>query len=293
MPNAGGRLEGKTAIITGAGSSGPGMGNGKATAILFAREGARVLLADLHEDRARETLVKIEAEGGVASTIEVDVTVEEDARRLAETAIERYGRIDVLVNNVGISKRGSVLDVTPEEWDRVMVVNVKSMMLCSRHVVPRMKEGGGGSIINIASTAGLRAHHSTPYTTSKAAVIGLTFSMAADHGPDNIRVNAIAPGLVYTPMVAPRMEEGMREKADGGGASRDGGDGVGCRVGGGVSGERRGSVDNRHHFTRRRGSECDHGHNLPAAITAEVEVGLPSLFYSQRHPHPIGTCRTL
>ena len=119
---------------------------------------------------------------------------------------------DVLVNNVGISKRGSVLDVTPEEWDRVMVVNVKSMMLCSRHVVPRMQEGGGGSIINIASTAGLRAHHSTPYTTSKAAVIGLTFSMAADHGPDNIRVNAIAPGLVYTPMVAPRMEEGMRER---------------------------------------------------------------------------------
>ena len=212
MPNAGGRLEGKTAIITGAGSSGPGMGNGKATAILFAREGARVLLADLHEERAHETLVTIEAEGGVASTIEVDVTVEEDARRLAEMAIERYDRIDVLVNNVGISKRGSVLDVTPEEWDRVMVVNVKSMMLCSRHVVPRMKEGGSGSIINIASTAGLRAHHSTPYTTSKAAVIGLTFSMAADHGPDNIRVNAIAPGLVYTPMVAPRMEEGMRER---------------------------------------------------------------------------------
>ena len=125
MPNAGGRLAGKTAIITGAGSSGPGMGNGKATAILFAREGARVLLADLHEDRARETLTTIEAEGGVASTIEIDVTVEEDASRLAETAIERYGRIDVLVNNVGISKRGSVLDVTPEEWDRVMMVNVK------------------------------------------------------------------------------------------------------------------------------------------------------------------------
>ena len=192
MSRANGRLTGKVAIVTGAGSSGPGMGNGKATAILFAREGARVLLADLHEDRARETLATIEEDGGVASTIEVDVTVEEDASRLAETAIERYGRIDVLVNNVGISKRGSVLDVTPEEWDRVMVVNVKSMMLCSRHVVPRMKEGGGGSIINIASTAGLRAHHSTPYTTSKAAVIGLTFSMAADHGPDNIRVNAIA-----------------------------------------------------------------------------------------------------
>ena len=171
-----------------------------------------MLLADLHEERATETLASIEGEGGEASTVGVDVTVEEDARRLVATAIERYGRVDVLVNNVGISKRGSVLDVTAEEWDRVMSVNVKSMMLCSRYVVPRMKESGGGSIVNIASTAGLRAHHSTPYTTSKAAVIGLTFSMAADHGRDGIRVNAIAPGLVYTPMVAPRMVEGMRER---------------------------------------------------------------------------------
>ena len=212
MNNRSGRLAGKTAIVTGAGSSGPGIGNGKATAILFAREGGQVLLADLHEERARETLAAIEDEGGEASTVRVDVTQEDDARRLAETAIERYGRIDVLVNNVGISKRGSVLDVTAQEWDRIMAVNVKSMMLCSRHVVPRMRESGGGSIINIASTAGLRAHHSTPYSASKAAVIGLTFSMAADHGPDNIRVNAIAPGLVYTPMVAPRMVEGMRER---------------------------------------------------------------------------------
>ena len=212
MRSSNGRLAGKVAIVTGAGSSGPGIGNGKATAILFAREGARVLLADLHEERARETLDLIETEGGVASTVGMDVTREKDAERLVETAVERYRRIDVLVNNVGISKRGSILDVTEEEWDQVMAVNVKSMMLCSRQVVPRMKESGGGSIVNIASTAGLRAHHSTPYTTSKAAVIGLTFSMAADHGPDDIRVNAIAPGLVYTPMVAPRMVEGMRER---------------------------------------------------------------------------------
>lgn len=212
MASTDGRLAGKVAIVTGAGSSGPGVGNGKATAILFAREGAKVLLADLHVDRADETLAAIVGEGGDASTVGVDVTVEDDAKRMVETAIERYSRIDVLVNNVGISKRGSVLDVTAEEWDRVMVVNVKSMMLCSRCVVPRMKVSGGGSIINIASTAGLRAHHSTPYTASKAAVIGLTFSMAADHGADNIRVNAIAPGLVYTPMVAPRMVEGMRER---------------------------------------------------------------------------------
>ena len=154
MVNSGGRLAGKVAIVTGAGSSGPGIGNGKATAILFAREGARVLLADLHEERAKETLAAIEGEGGVASTVEVDVTNEDDVQRLTDTAMERYGCIDVLVNNVGISKRGSVLDVTPEEWDRVMAVNVKSMMLCSRYVVPRVKESGGGRCIWRATRLG-------------------------------------------------------------------------------------------------------------------------------------------
>ncbi len=205
------RLKNKVAIVTGAGSSGPGIGNGKAIAILFAREGARVLLADLCEERAHETLLSIEAEGGNASTLTVDVTNKESCSNMIDETVRRYGQIDVLVNNVGISKRGSVLDVNEEEWDNIMAVNVKSMMLTSQQVIPKMKERGGGSIVNIASTAGLRAHRSTPYTTSKAAVIGLTFSMAADHGRENIRVNAIAPGLVYTPMVAPRMDDYLRD----------------------------------------------------------------------------------
>ena len=187
------RLEGKVAIVTGAGSSGPGIGNGKATAVLFAREGAKVFLVDAFADRAQETLAAIRQEGGDASVFQADVTSDDDCHSLVEAAIQRYERLDILVNNVGISKRGSVLDVTEEEWDRVMAVNVKSMMLTSRHAIPRMMETGGGSIINISSTAGLRAHHSTPYTASKAAVIGLTFSMAADHGRDNVRVNCIAP----------------------------------------------------------------------------------------------------
>ena len=212
MPERRPRLEGKVAIVTGAGSSGPGIGNGKATAILFAREGAKVLLVDALADRAQETLADILQEGGDASVFQADVTSDGDCRSLVEAAIQRYERLDILMNNVGISKRGSVLDVTEEEWDRVMAVNVKSMMLTSRHTIPRMTETGGGSIINISSTAGLRAHHSTPYTASKAAVIGLTFSMAADHGRDNVRVNCIAPGLVYTPMVAPRMDGALRDR---------------------------------------------------------------------------------
>ena len=211
MPERTPRLAGKVAIITGAGSSGPGVGNGKAAAILFAREGAQVLLVDIAPERAEETLAIIQAEGGEAAVFAADVTRAEDCRRMVEAAIDRYGRLDVLDNNVGISRRGSVLEIREEDWDYVMAVNVKSIVLASKYAIPQMRESGGGSIINISSIAGLRAHSSTPYTTSKAAVQGLTISMAADHGPEGIRVNCIAPGLVYSPMVAPRMDADLRE----------------------------------------------------------------------------------
>ena len=205
------RLEGKVAIVTGAGSSGPGVGNGRATATLFAREGAKVLLTDLDEDRAKETQELIESEGGVASTIQSDATNAEDCERMAAVCVERYGRLDILDNNVGISHRGTVVEIAEDAWDRVMAINVKSIVLASKFAIPEMMKTGGGSIINISSIAGLRAHSSTPYTASKAAVIGLTISMAADHGPDGIRTNCIAPGLVYTPMVAPRMDDDLRQ----------------------------------------------------------------------------------
>ena len=205
------RLEGKVAIVTGAGSSGPGIGNGKATAVMFAREGAKVLLTDAVAQRAEETLAMIREEGGEASVFQADVINADDCRRMVEAGVDRYGRLDILHNNVGISGRGTVVEVTEELWDRVMTVNVKSIVLTSRYAIPRMIETGGGSIINVSSVAGLRAHSTTPYTTSKAAVIGLTMSMAADHGRENIRVNCIAPGLVYTPMVAGRMDDDLRE----------------------------------------------------------------------------------
>ena len=208
---SGPRLEGKVAIVTGAGSSAEGLGNGKAAAVLFAREGAKVLLVDATIERAEQTLSMIRGEDGEASVLRADVTNAADCQRMIEAAVERYGRLDILDNNVGISRRGTVLDVSEEDWDYVMAVNVKSIVLASRYAIPRMIETGGGSIINISSVAGLRAHSSTPYSASKAAVIGLTMSMAADHGPDNVRVNCIAPGLVYTPMVAPRMDDTLRE----------------------------------------------------------------------------------
>ena len=128
-----------------------------------------------------------------------------------EFAVEQYGRLDILDNNVGNSHRESVTEIDPNTWDDIMALNVKSMMLMSRHSIPRMIESGGGSIVNIASISGVRASKAVAYTTSKAGVIGLTIAMAADHGPDGIRVNAINPGAVYTPMVSWRLSDEMRE----------------------------------------------------------------------------------
>ena len=154
----------------------------------------------------------IAKEGGTASALRVDVSKAADCKAMVQAAVERYGRLDVLDNNVGISVRADVLEVKEEDWDRVMAVNVKSIVLSSKYAIPEMKKAGGGSIINISSVAGLRANQSTPYTTSKAAIVGLTRSMAGDHGRDGIRVNCILPGLIYGPMTAPRMDEEIRRK---------------------------------------------------------------------------------
>ena len=208
------RLEGKVAIVTGAGSSGPGVGTGKAASILFAREGARVLLVDLVPSRAEETLAIIREEGGEASVFQADLTMAEDCQAMVDAAVERYGGLHVLFNNLGIRGHGAAPDATEEDWDRVLELNLKTMMLASKYAIPRMAEGGGGSIVNVSSIAGMRAGSGEPsvsYAASKGGVIALTTSMAVSHGRDNIRVNCIAPGHIYTPMVAGDMSEQRRD----------------------------------------------------------------------------------
>jgi NAD(P)-dependent dehydrogenase (short-subunit alcohol dehydrogenase family) len=213
------RLQGKVAIVTGAGSSGPGVGNGKAAAILFAREGASVLCVDLFEERAQETVGLICDEGGVASAFVADVSKQAECRAMAAAAFERYGRIDILQNNVGIPSRQKLEDITEDDWDHHFQVNLRSMVMAAQAVVPYMEQAGGGSIINLSSIAAVRAYPptSTAYTTSKSAAIGLTVALAGQLGDRRIRVNAIAPGQVYTPLVAGRLtQEGREERATSG-----------------------------------------------------------------------------
>ena len=207
------RLDGKVAIVTGAGSRAEGIGNGRATAVLFAREGARVLLVDRDREVAETTLAMIEEEGGEAAVHEADVTVSEDCHAMVAAALDRWGRLDILHNNVGIGGRGSVVEVDEEDWEHIMRVNVTGMMLASKHAIPAIKQSGGGAIVNISSIAALRPRGLTAYSTSKGAVIALTQAMAVDHAPDGIRVNCIAPGPVYTPMVyAGGMSDELRER---------------------------------------------------------------------------------
>jgi NAD(P)-dependent dehydrogenase (short-subunit alcohol dehydrogenase family) len=207
------RLENKVAIVTGAGSRAAGIGNGRAAAILFAREGAKVLIVDNTLAAAEETLAAIKKERGEAEVFIGDVTKASDCRAMVEQAVRRWGRLDVLDNNVGIEGPGSVLSVTEEYWDQVMTVNVKSMMLTGKYAVPAMVTGGGGSIITISSISALRPRGLTAYSTSKGAVIALSRAMAMDHAKDGVRVNCIAPGPVYTPMVySGGMTEEVRER---------------------------------------------------------------------------------
>ena len=206
------RLEGKVAIVTGAGATGSGdfVGIGQAISILFARNGAKVLLVDRNQQNAEVTLATIKEEGGEASLFVGDVTNNADCQSMAQAAVSRYGKLNVLVNNVGISGPGSVTDVDEDFWDTVIDVNLKSVMLTSRHAIPHMVEVGGGSIVNLSSIVGLRAgsgRPSHPYAASKGGIIGLSNSMAVHYGRNNIRVNCIAPGHIRSPMVARHTSE--------------------------------------------------------------------------------------
>jgi NAD(P)-dependent dehydrogenase (short-subunit alcohol dehydrogenase family) len=203
MTNPGQSLAGKVAIITGGAS-----GIGRATARLFAREGASVIVVDVSEPAGKKVEQEITSNGGTAMFEAADVTCATDCRRVAQRAKKISGRIDILFNNAGIIRRASILDTSEEQWDRVMSVNVKSIFLMSREVLPLMAQGGGGMIINTASGWGLTGgSKAAAYCASKGAVVLLTKAMAVDHGPQKIRVNCICPGDTDTAMLRKEAEQ--------------------------------------------------------------------------------------
>ncbi len=202
MSASGSRLEGKVAIVTGAGQTpGETLGNGRATALLFAREGARVALIDRRIDSARETREMIEKDGGEAFAFEADVSRRADCESLARACVDRYGRIDVLHNNVGIGARDAgPVHLDEAVWDRIFDVNLKSMFLVCKYVLPVMREQRAGSIVNISSAAAVCAVGMLAYKTSKAGVHALTHSIATGNAKYGIRANVVMPGLIETPM---------------------------------------------------------------------------------------------
>ncbi|PRZ42325.1 NAD(P)-dependent dehydrogenase (short-subunit alcohol dehydrogenase family) [Antricoccus suffuscus] len=212
-PIRGPRLEGKVAVVTGGGSRGDGIGTGRAASIVFAREGARVAVVDRDRAAAQTTVDMIKAEGGVAAAVEADLSSYDACVAMADEASGLWGRIDILDNNVGREGRGTILEVDEAEWDAVLGVNVKSTVFVSKAIIPKIIASGGGAIVNISSISAWCARGLTPYTTAKGAVISLTRAMAVDHAAQGIRVNCIAPGPLYTPMVSSAgMDEELRER---------------------------------------------------------------------------------
>ena len=196
-------LKGRVAMVTGAGSQSEGIGNGRAAAILLARRGASVAALDTNLEAAERTCAMIAEEGGDARAFACDVSDWPSVEATVSEIAEALGPPTILVNNVGVrGPLGNAVDLDLEDWDRALRINVTSMMLTARACLPHMREAGRGSIVNIASVAGLQGGHPhLLYPTSKGAVVNMTRAMAAHHGPEGVRVNCIAPGMVFTPMV--------------------------------------------------------------------------------------------
>ncbi|MGQ0543787.1 MAG: SDR family NAD(P)-dependent oxidoreductase [Betaproteobacteria bacterium] len=206
----GDRLKGKVAILTGAGSIGPGWGNGKAAAVLYAREGAMVVAVDIDVSAGEETRDVIRSEGGGCDAIQADVSRSSDVAALADQCIARYGRIDILHNNVGIVEVGGPVEINEENWDRLLAVNLKSVYLTCKYCLPHMVAQGSGVIVNISSVASIRytGYPSASYNASKGAINQLTQNIAIQYADQGIRANCVLPGLMDTPQIRAYVTNG-------------------------------------------------------------------------------------
>jgi len=209
----GDRLKGKVAIVTGAGSVGPGWGNGKATAVLFAREGAKVFAVDMNLTAAQETKSIIDKEGGLCAVHQTNVTKAAEVREMVEKCIQTFNRIDILHNNVGIVEVGGPVEITEENWDKMMAVNIKSMFLTCKYCLPYMEKQGAGSIVNISSIGSIRyiGYPSVSYCATKGAVNQLTQNVAIQYAAKGIRANSVLPGLMNTPMIQAPLKKTYAE----------------------------------------------------------------------------------
>jgi cyclopentanol dehydrogenase len=199
-----GRLDGKVALI-----SGGARGQGATEVHLFVREGAKVVFGDVLDEEGRQVEAAVRTGGGEARYVHLNVTSEADWRRAVETAVQHYGRLNVLVNNAGILIRKGIEETTEDDWDRIMAVNVKGVFLGTKYAIPAMRRAGGGSIINISSTAGLvgNPYGSSAYTASKGGVRLFTKATAIQHAPDNIRCNSVHPGPIDTDMIRDTLSD--------------------------------------------------------------------------------------
>jgi len=211
------RLDGKVALVTGCGTLGEGWGNGKAIAAVLARQGASVYGCDLDMDAAQQSAEAIAAEGGRIEVRQCDVTDAGQVAQLVQACVAAHGRIDVLVNNVGRSEPGDPVTLSEEAWHDQIQVNLTSAFLCCKHVIPLMKAAGGGSIVNIASIAGLRyaGKPQVGYAAAKAALMQMTATTAVIYARDQVRLNAVVPGLMFTPLVARLAQKYAKGDYDG------------------------------------------------------------------------------
>lgn len=210
-----GRLQGKVAIVTGAGCVGPGWGNGRATCVRFAEEGAKVFAVDLNREPMQETLTRAKAAGGEIVPHLCDVTDGAQVAAMVAACLARFGTVDILVNNVGGSAKGGPVDMDEATWDRQVDFNLKSVYLTCRAVLPHMAERGSGAIVNTSSTSGLRwtGAAQSAYAATKAAVIQFSRVVAVEYAPRGVRVNTVVPGQLHTPMVEARLA-GQRAGGD-------------------------------------------------------------------------------